>query len=131
MQEEGRCICVHRYGAIPVVRKTGGLNDTVFDVDDDKERASASGMETNGYSFEGTDTGALDYGLNRYDLQTHTQLLPVETCVSQHRCSAWQSKSRASAESWLQCNGMKTCGRTCSSVRSCIQVKSVLSVAAL
>ena len=55
-----------RYGTIPVVRKTGGLNDTVFDVDDDKERAAAAGMGTNGYSFEGTDPGALDYGLNRY-----------------------------------------------------------------
>ncbi len=55
-----------RYGTIPVVRKTGGLNDTVFDVDDDQERAAAAGMGTNGYSFEGTDPGALDYGLNRY-----------------------------------------------------------------
>ena len=55
-----------RYGTIPVVRKTGGLNDTVFDVDDDKERAAAAGMGTNGYSFEGTDPSALDYGLNRY-----------------------------------------------------------------
>lgn len=54
-----------RYGTIPVVRKTGGLNDTVFDVDDDQERAAAAGMGTNGYSFEGTDPGALDYGLNR------------------------------------------------------------------
>ena len=51
-----------------MVRKTGGLNDTVFDVDDDKERAVAAGMGTNGYSFEGTDPGALDYGLNRYSL---------------------------------------------------------------
>ena len=48
-----------------MVRKTGGLNDTVFDVDDDQERAAAAGMGTNGYSFEGTDPGALDYGLNR------------------------------------------------------------------
>ena len=60
------------------MRKTGGLNDTVFDVDDDKERAAASGMETNGYSFEGTDTGAMDYGLNRYpSLQAALALTPL------------------------------------------------------
>ena len=48
-----------------MVRKTGGLNDTVFDVDDDEERASSQGMVTNGYNFEGTDAGGVDYALNR------------------------------------------------------------------
>lgn len=42
-----------------------GLYDTVFDVDHDKERAKAQGLEPNGFSFDGADAPGIDYALNR------------------------------------------------------------------
>ncbi len=48
-----------RYGALPLVRRTGGLADTVHDVD-------TSGPEKgNGFVFEGDNEGSMDSALNR------------------------------------------------------------------
>jgi starch synthase len=52
-----------------------GLYDTVFDVDNDKDRAQAQGLEPNGFSFEGADTNGVDYALGR-------QVKPIKCSIN-------------------------------------------------
>ena len=49
------------YGALPLVRKTGGLADTVHDLDDH----AVPEEKRNGFVFEGADTGDLERCMTR------------------------------------------------------------------
>jgi starch synthase len=47
-----------RYGALPIVRRTGGLADTVVDADEEPARG-------NGFVFDGADEGSCSAAIDR------------------------------------------------------------------
>lgn len=50
-----------RYGAVPIARRTGGLADTVFDV----ETSGLPKEQTNGFTFDYPDMGGINWALDR------------------------------------------------------------------
>ena len=59
------CICRSVGHEMETILCIAGLYDTVFDVDNDKDRARSLGLEPNGFSFDGADSNGVDYALNR------------------------------------------------------------------
>lgn len=57
-----------RYGAVPLVRRTGGLADTVHDIDEtrqDDDNAIGVPSKGNGFVFDGVDAHSIEHTLSR------------------------------------------------------------------
>ncbi|GJP68970.1 hypothetical protein CLOP_g25604 [Closterium sp. NIES-67] len=90
-----------RYGAIPLVRRTGGLADSVFDVDDD----SVPMDRRNGFSFTKADVqsfnGAFDRAISSYyERREWWQELVVRAMSMDF---GWGQSSEQYEELYLQC----------------------------
>ncbi|CAI5507808.1 unnamed protein product, partial [Closterium sp. Naga37s-1] len=90
-----------RYGSIPIVRKTGGLADSVFDVDD----PSIPVEKRNGFSFTASDVNALNYALDRaitayYERREWWVQLVVHTMAMDF---GWEQSSRQYEHLYHRC----------------------------
>ncbi|WJX46752.1 putative starch synthase 4, chloroplastic/amyloplastic, variant 2 [Trifolium repens] len=89
-----------RYGAVPIVRKTGGLNDSVFDIDDD----TIPSQFQNGFTFLNADekgiNGALVRAINLYqnDPESWKQLVQKDMSID----FSWDSSAAQYEELYLK-----------------------------
>lgn len=81
-----------RYGTIPLVRRTGGLADTVFDADTAKEIES----KRNGYTFDFPDFKGIDWVLNRAfnDYQNNSQKWQSLIVNALQTDSSWKKSAK-------------------------------------
>ncbi|XP_027345236.1 probable starch synthase 4, chloroplastic/amyloplastic isoform X2 [Abrus precatorius] len=89
-----------RYGAIPIARKTGGLNDSVFDVDDD----TIPPQFRNGFTFVNADEQGLNgalvraFNLYRNNPESWKQLVQKDMNID----FSWESSAAQYEELYLK-----------------------------
>ncbi len=86
-----------RYGSIPVARRTGGLVDTVFDVDFSEKPFE----ETNGFLFDDPDTHGVDSALDRALALWRSQPERWRQLMQQAMSQDWSWNSQANAYATL------------------------------
>lgn len=89
-----------RYGAVPVVRRVGGLADTVFDAN----FCTRPARERNGFVFDGDDPGELEFALERavglwFDHPERFAALRRNAMRAEH---SWDAPARAYARIYRQ-----------------------------
>ena len=93
-----------RYGWVPVVRATGGLADTVRDVERSGrlEDAPPGALAPNGFVFEGIDAGSLDSALDRAIGMFRERPEEWAALAERNMADGERWSWRAPAESYLQ-----------------------------
>jgi starch synthase len=94
-----------KYGTIPVVRKTGGLADTIFDVDYSGKKIE----ETNGYTFDFPDAAGIESALSRaFDCWFHDPDKWRHLVINgMHIDFSWNIPSNAYLEIYRKLTGKK------------------------
>ena len=91
-----------KYGAVPIVRATGGLADTVFDI----ELSKRPEKERNGFTFEAPSSKelcrALDRAFDLYKNQGKWELLVLQGMAQDH---SWTKSAEEYQQIYKKFNG--------------------------
>lgn len=96
-----------RYGGVPIVRRTGGLADTVRDVSASGSNDAAPPLRGNGFVFDGVDAGSLEEALDRAFSMYTTSPQAWHTLSTNNMkesiCLSWDGSGASYEQLYLGC----------------------------